>query len=179
MNEFRCEEALSAMHDRLDAPLAQPLATQLDEHLAACATCRQHEAELRLVQGELRELPLLTLPEHDLEKIWDRTVRAPRPLIVKPAAPRRWIPALAAAAVFAALIAPFAVEQFQRQHGPSAAELEQMKALRELRTAFRLTGHAMARSASETGELLDHEVVPAMQRLPAVGTLVGGKSPRR
>ena len=76
---FDCAAAREAVHVSLDAELMDAgLRQPLETHLAECAACREFASEMRMIQGGLRGLPELKLPDEVLERVWDRTTRASR-----------------------------------------------------------------------------------------------------
>ena len=90
------EELLSA---RLDGPLTQEEARQLEDHLAACPRCRQYARELEETQSALRDWGAEP-PPAVTEAILDAVRKEPRPA----KRPRRAWMSLAAAAVLALVI---------------------------------------------------------------------------
>ncbi|MGM9578179.1 MAG: zf-HC2 domain-containing protein [Evtepia sp.] len=90
------EELLSA---RLDGPLTQEEARQLEDHLAACPRCRQYARELEETQKALQAWAAEP-PPAVAEAILDAVRKAPRPA----KRPRRAWMSLAAAAVLALVI---------------------------------------------------------------------------
>ena len=90
------EELLSA---RLDGPLTQEEARQLEDHLAACPRCRQYARELEETQSALRDWGAEP-PPAVTEAILDAVRKEPRPA----KRPRRACMSLAAAAVLALVI---------------------------------------------------------------------------
>ncbi len=73
-----CAAAREAVHVSLDAELMDAgLRQRLEAHLEGCAACREFASEMRAIQGGLRSLPELKLPDDVLERVWDRTTRAP------------------------------------------------------------------------------------------------------
>ena len=90
------EELLSA---RLDGPLTQEEARQLEDHLAACPRCRQYARELEETQKALQAWAAEP-PPAVAEAILDAVRKEPRPA----KRPRRVWMSLAAAAVLALVI---------------------------------------------------------------------------
>lgn len=90
------EELLSA---RLDGPLTQEEARQLEDHLAACPRCRQYARDLEETQKALRDWGAEP-PPAVTEAILDAVRKEPRPA----KRPRRAWMSLAAAAVLALVI---------------------------------------------------------------------------
>lgn len=90
------EELLSA---RLDGPLTQEEARQLEDHLAACPRCRQYARELEETQSALRDWGAEP-PPAVTEAILNAVRKEPRPA----KGPRRAWMSLAAAAVLALVI---------------------------------------------------------------------------
>jgi len=72
-----CAEAREVVHLSLDAEIMDAGPKQrLEAHLSCCESCREFTAELRAIQGGLRSLPELKLPDEVLERVWDRTTHA-------------------------------------------------------------------------------------------------------
>lgn len=162
MTRLSCDEALDMIHDRLDATLDQARQARLTAHLESCSNCRQRDAEFALLREELRELPVLEFPAEDLERVWDRTIRAPIPLS-RPKRPARWLTAAAAAVLFAGVLGPVVYEDYRER-----------RALNDFRTAMRITHRALEKTASQSHEVLNADVVSAMRRVPGLGPAVGG-----
>lgn len=166
MSEIRtpgCEVARRSIHRRLDGdPLGDGEERCLEEHLAACAACRDAELQLRVVQSALRALPPDTLPDAALRAVLDRTVRAER-------GPKRNLFGLdwrlaAAAAVTMAVIGLWYVN-YPPQPRPSEAELTQ--AAMETRMVLRLTAQVLRKAErTATRDVLATEVSGALRRLP-------------
>lgn len=163
MTRLNCDEALDMIHDRLDATLSQARHAQLSAHLESCADCRQRDAEFALLREELRDMPVLEFPAEDLERVWDRTIRAPIPM-ARPKRPARWLTAAAAAALFAGVLGPVVYEDYRER-----------RAMEDFRTAMRITHRALEKTASESHAVLNADVVSAMRRVPGLGPAVGGK----
>lgn len=163
MTKRSCDEALDMIHDRLDATLDETRQAQLSAHLEGCAECRQRDAEFALLREELRELPVLEFPAEDLERVWDRTIRAPIP-IARPKRPARWLTAAAAAVLFAGVLGPVVYEDYRER-----------RAMEDFRTAMRITHRALEKTAIESHAVLNADVVSAMKRVPGLGPAVGGK----
>ena len=73
---FDCRRARKAVHEILDGDaLEQDREQWLGDHLGQCAACREFNAEMRAMQGALRELPLSSFPEEALDRVWTETVR--------------------------------------------------------------------------------------------------------
>lgn len=163
IRETDCGRARSTLHGLLDGDAVEPRVERAyREHLAVCSSCRETDRDLRMIQGELKELPLQALPDTALERVWRRTVRA------EAARPTRrrfagldWR-AVAAAAVLAAVL--LGLQSIVKPE-PSEAELNQ--AAVEARMALLLTARALRHSERTVmREVLAKEVSPALERAP-------------
>jgi anti-sigma factor RsiW len=157
-----CSEAREAIHASLDADLMDAVQRRdLEAHLARCAPCREHAAELRRVQDALRSLPELELPEEALERVWQRTTRSSR----LPFRPRlRDLVASAAAVLLVAVVGLWLYEG-SAPPGPTDAELE--RAAREARLVLGVASRALQRSEEVAiRDVLAEEVSPALRRAP-------------
>lgn len=163
MSKLTCDEALDMIHERLDGALDGARQEPLTTHLEDCAKCRQRDAEFALLREELRDMPVLEFPAEDLERVWDRTVRAPISMM-RSKRPARWLTAAAAAALFVGVLGPAAYEDY-REH----------RAMEDFRTAMRITHRALEKTAGESHEVINADVVSAMRRVPGLGPAVGGK----
>jgi anti-sigma factor RsiW len=77
-------------------------ARRIEDHLAACAECRQAEAEVRRGLRLAASLPRVELPEAVAARIWQALEQAP---LARRPARRLWPAAAAAAALVAAVLA--------------------------------------------------------------------------
>jgi anti-sigma factor RsiW len=59
---LRCDEALDLLEPSLDGELTPGDAARLRAHLFGCLSCARELALARRIQGELRALPLSTVP---------------------------------------------------------------------------------------------------------------------
>ena len=163
-----CARAVADVHRRLDGEtLDRASAERLDRHLAQCSACRERARELEELQRMLQALPAIPLRGEALERVWDRTVRAPRA--------RGWFDwrGAAAAAVLTALLGGlwYTVRPPSPARGPatdevlSAAELARGAA--EARYALSLASAALRRSErAAIGEVLGQRVAPALSKVP-------------
>jgi anti-sigma factor RsiW len=153
-----CNEAREAIHVSLDADLMDAgLQQRLEAHLAGCARCRELASELRAVQGGLRSLPELKLPDEVLQRVWQRTSRSRRT--------RPWYLAAAAAAVVLTVLGGLWLRNGSESTGPTEAELR--RAAREARMVLRLTGQALRRTERVAfDDVLTDEVSRALRRMP-------------
>jgi hypothetical protein len=171
-----CAAAREAIHDLLDAEIVDARRTErLQAHLAACEACRELGSDLRSIQGTLRALPSLRLPDAVLEGVWKEADSARRP-----GAGSRWTWLAAAAAVV--LLAVVGVRRLDPagKDEPDAEEL--LRASRQARMVLRLASEALQRAKDvAVDDVLGDEVSPALRRLPidwptseAVATRRGG-----
>jgi anti-sigma factor RsiW len=158
-----CEGAREIVHRLLDGDPVDPSREQTYRvHLAACWNCREAEADLRLIQSELRSLPARGLPDTALQRVWRQTSRrkASRP------ARRRskvfdWRAAAAAAALAAVLLGVWST----RPPEPDPEELE--RAAVEARMVLLLTARTLRRSEETMMRKVFVEgVTPALARAP-------------
>jgi len=161
--ETGCARALETLHGLLDGDAIGPTVERAyREHLAVCSTCRETDRDLRLIQGELKELSLPALPDTALERVWRRTVRA------EAARPTRrrfagldWRAVAAAAALAAILLGLPSIV------APEPSEAELTQAAVEARMALLLTARALRHSARTVMRaVLAKEVSPALERAP-------------
>lgn len=101
-----CGETLDRLDDLVDGELPEAERREVEAHLASCAPCRQEERRLRSILAEARALPREVAPSRDLWPEIAREIGGRK--VVSPAFGRRagrswWMPALAAAAVVAAV----------------------------------------------------------------------------
>jgi predicted anti-sigma-YlaC factor YlaD len=161
MKPITCEVALVQIHELLDRfEVDEAPSDMLREHLERCSGCRQRASEYRVMLQALREMPRLQLPADDLERVWDRTVRAPIAL-KRPRLASRWVVAAVAAVLFLAIVGPWFYGDYQRRH-----------ALEDFRTAMRITNLALRKSADETNQVMRVGVAPAIKRVPGMGLLL-------
>jgi anti-sigma factor RsiW len=103
---MKCAEALDRLDDLVDGLLPEPERLAVEDHLASCDACRKEEQRLRAILAAARALPREKTPPRDL---WPEIAQAIGAKKVVPLesgrlkAPRWWRPALAAAAVLAAV----------------------------------------------------------------------------
>jgi len=57
MSALVCQEVVELASDHLDAQLPPDTATAVDEHLAGCAECRAHMAQVRQTVSLLARVP--------------------------------------------------------------------------------------------------------------------------
>jgi predicted anti-sigma-YlaC factor YlaD len=107
-------ELLSAL---LDDELTPEEAARAEEHLAACAQCRDERDQLAQARQAVRDLPGLDLPP----PLWVQLMRSRR----RPARPVAWVGAAAAAV---ALIGLAAVPTQRHHVTPQMAHLVQVHA---------------------------------------------------
>jgi hypothetical protein len=159
--EFGCAEAREAIHLSIDADLMDAgLKRSLETHVSSCADCREFAAEMRAIQGGLRALPELRMPDEALERVWDRTTRS------RHASARTWRRNLAAAAaVIVIALAGLWLRNGSAPPGPTDAELEQ--AARDARMVLQLTSRALRRTErAAVRDVLTDEVSQALRRVP-------------
>ena len=127
--EMTCARAEELLSDHLEGTLAEPLQTELQNHLASCATCRSLHEELRFVVESLRAYPDVAPSSTLAARVADAALRrgkvvafAPRPKAVS--APTRvailpaWAQSLAAGL---ALVTVGALLMTTRAEGPKRA----------------------------------------------------------
>ena len=129
----------------------------------------------------LRGAPELTLPDADLERVWDRTIRAAAPgaAAAGPEATRgkvvpirRWVPGRAAAvrwsALAAAVVAAVAFLTLDHSTAPvprRGLDPELLRAAAELRAVMRLADETVrGESGAAMASVLQREVAPALRR---------------
>ena len=159
---FGCAEAREAVHATHDAELVEAgLKQRLEVHLAECGGCREFAEEIRAIQGGLRSLPELGLPDEVLERVWDRTTRA-RPVHYW-SRPRNF--AAAAAAVVVLVLGGLWVQREPVPAGPTDEEVRQ--AVVEARMVLQLTSRALRKTeAAAFRDVLTDEVSEALRRAP-------------
>lgn len=157
-SEYGCDQAREAIHCRLDADLMDAgKQQQLEAHLRTCEHCRELEQELTAIQGGLRGLPTMQLPDEVLERVFLETDRAP-------SRPRRPIwAAIAAASLVVALGGWWALQQ--RPSGPTDAEL--VRASREARLVLKMASDALKRTERTAfRDVVADELGGALRRAP-------------
>ncbi len=105
---MKCAEALDRLDDLLDGLLPEPERLAVLDHLASCEACRQEEQHLRAILAAARALPRDRTPPRDLWPGIAQAIGAEKVVRAEfgPKNPRTfWLPALAAAAVVAAIAA--------------------------------------------------------------------------
>ncbi len=123
----------------------------VEQHLAACADCRQLVAELEETKDLLGQVPpeaFLDGPPDDGDLMLQRTLRAARAgdaarKTEQPAKRRRWMPAAAAAAVIAAVALGGGVLIGQRTADPGVSQ-SPVAGSKQVKATDRTTGAAMA-----------------------------------
>jgi anti-sigma factor RsiW len=154
-----CEAARVSIHDVLDGEHLHPeLKRSLDEHLAACAECRETEQDLRTLQQGLRGLPQPPMPDDAFEAVLKQTsqnVRAFRKPVKKG---HVWKFAAAAAMIMAVSWGLWPQE-------PDEAELR--LAATQARMVLKLTAKAVNRAErAVVDQVLGEGVSPALRRVP-------------
>jgi len=102
-----CGEALDRLDDLVDGTLPDEERLGVESHLSSCATCRDEVRRLRSILAEARALPRERTPGRDLWPEIAREIGSQKvvsPAFGRPAGGRRWMPALAAAAVAVAVL---------------------------------------------------------------------------
>ncbi len=69
---MKCARTRALLGDHLEADLALPVRTEIDEHLRQCAECRRELHELRSTVALLRSLPTPQPPPHLVADVMDR-----------------------------------------------------------------------------------------------------------
>jgi predicted anti-sigma-YlaC factor YlaD len=104
---MRCAEAMDRLDDLLDGGLPEDERLALEAHLVSCPGCRKEEMLLRAMLAEARALRRERTPSRDLWPEIARSIGAEKVVSAnfgRPQAWGRWMPALAAAAVVAAVV---------------------------------------------------------------------------
>ncbi len=161
-DDHPCAPFRERIHRTLDGELMDAaLRAELDAHLAECPECQTAQRELLDVQSVLRSAPELIFSEEDLDAVFARTSRE--------SLGRRvtrwgldWRAAAAAAVLALGLWGAWPAAPVPEQ--VSQAELEQ--AMVEARWALQQTAEALRRSTSGAMDVIQHEVTPALQRVP-------------
>jgi hypothetical protein len=179
---FDCRRARDAVHAILDGETLDGARQEwLGVHLRECAGCREFDAEMRALQGALRELPGARFPEAALDDVWERTLRS------DPArrSSSRWRldwRSCAAAAVLTA--AAFGLWHWQRSGAPDeprqsvgliVIDPERLRndpeyarrITEETRRVLGLTSDALRRTErTAVREILGNEVGRALEKVP-------------
>ena len=174
-----CRWWQQAIQIRLDGEIDDERSLALDTHLDRCAACRAYEAGLVETLDALGDLPMMELPDEDLEAVLNRTVRAES---------RPWFrySAVAAGLVLVLLAGWFWLSSPGSQDVPVIAdagseipeEMTAEEAAAEARMVLAVLASALRKSeeAALVG-VLAGEVSPALRKIPV--TLPGKPSPGR
>jgi anti-sigma factor RsiW len=103
---MKCAETLDRLDDLVDGVLPEQERLEVEAHLTSCDACRKEEQRLHAILAAARALPREKTPPRDLWPEIAQAIGAKKvvPLeLGRPKAPRWWMPALAAAAVLAAV----------------------------------------------------------------------------
>jgi anti-sigma factor RsiW len=101
-----CEQFDQWLDAFLDGGLAPVQQHEMDAHLAGCATCRTHAAEMRAVLAAATALPRSIMPPRDLWAEISARLPARRVVQARQSAPwSRWVPLAAAALLLIAVTA--------------------------------------------------------------------------
>jgi len=158
VERFDCASARRAVHARLDAePLDDRQRQRLERHLAGCDACRRLADELRAIQGGLRSLPEMQLPDEILERVWNRTTRR--------SGGRSWFYAAAAAALLLAVLGGMWIERGGGAE-PRMSDAELRRAAVEARLVLGLTSRALRRGGRTADRVLTDEISPALRKVP-------------
>jgi anti-sigma factor RsiW len=117
-----CTKAREHLLDRQRGALAEEARAQLDSHLAECEACRHEDAADRALSTALRDhLPKRRAPEALRQSVERRLSVEP---LLAPGSVRtaRWVPALVAAAVFAAAAAALGLSWRSHESDAMVAE---------------------------------------------------------
>ncbi len=109
---MKCHEALDRLDDLVDAALPEEERLAVEAHLGSCPGCRREEQRLRAILGEAQALRRERTPPRDLWPEIAREIGAGNVVsgdFARPKAPRRWVPALAAAAALLAVVTTVAL----------------------------------------------------------------------
>jgi hypothetical protein len=165
---FGCTETREAVHAALDAELMDAgLKQRLEAHLEGCASCREFASELRVIQGGLRTLPELELPDAVLEHVWNRTIRAHRT--------RPWYFAAAAAAIAVTVLGGFWLRN--GTESPELSDTQLRRAALEARLVLGITSQALPRTErAAVDDGLTGGVSQALRQMPIQWSRDGSQS---
>ncbi|HZT41746.1 MAG TPA: zf-HC2 domain-containing protein [Chthonomonadaceae bacterium] len=86
---MQCEHAQELFSDYLAGEMDRALAVSMENHLAACAVCREEVAGLRRVWSALDEMPVVDPPPHFHEDLMRRLEVERAPVVAMPR-PQTW-----------------------------------------------------------------------------------------
>ncbi len=162
-NPFTCEDAYRAIQKRFDGAVDRQSDRLLTAHLDACDDCRAYAESLESVRGAMESLPEVPFPDHALEAVWDRTIRAEGR---KEGHLRRLVPirSLALAAVVA--LSVIGSRFFVKPTEPSLSPEELARLAAETRLVFELTNTALrhVEDAAIDGVIVEG-LTPALKRI--------------
>jgi predicted anti-sigma-YlaC factor YlaD len=168
-----CARSRELIHERLDGPVDALLLAEVEDHLRACADCREVAEGLERVQRELRSLPEIPFPSEALDEVFARTIRR------RAARPRRlvaWSSMAAAAAVLAILI----LLRFLAPQPPVPSPQELAQAERDARLALAVAAQALQVTEDATVQrVLGGEVAPILRKIPVRWDKAGEPAPIR
>jgi predicted anti-sigma-YlaC factor YlaD len=171
-----CETVRRLVHDAHDDDSLGTVPESVREHLAACASCRELNADLAALSAALRALPRVPLPAETLEAVWRDTIHARH----AGSANRATFWRLAAAAVFVMALSTatfyLIFSQAPPALGPSPIELARASAQAEMVLGYTARALAATRIAA-TERVLASRVSPAVRGDAA--THASTKSSRR
>ena len=154
-----CDVGRERVHAHFDETPDAPASASLRAHLQACPGCRELFDDLTVLRNTLRAHPRPELPAHDLEAVWDRTVRRPG---------ARWFDARKRAAAAAVLVTGVSLSTLWLLRGPSvppgptAAEIARAEAQADL--VFSYTARALSATRNAAArDIVGSKVSPAVR----------------
>ncbi len=156
-----CSTGLETFHRVLDGDLMEARERQrMEDHLAGCSECAEKAAQLSEMQDLLRAMAEQPMPDHAMDEVLERTVKAPA--VRRRPRWRDWRFAAAAAAVVAASWIGFKNTP-ERTPGH---DLAAQQAAQEVRMVLQLTANALRKSEQVAfREVFAEEVSPALRRI--------------
>jgi len=148
-----CARALVLIEPYVDDDLSTARRHSLEQHLGACAACRDELADARSIRAELQALPRLACPDQVTDFVLGRVATSSprgawarlRAAVAQASAGPAWRPALAAAGVTVVALVITLLGQQPRQNGYTPQDLARAEV--EARWALALVAQVTTRAS--------------------------------